>query len=85
MHDNNEDTIQKKEEGSEEMIRERKNNMREGIGSWKLNMSKFSRMSKKMPRPKAPHLCIPKDVLDQSNTWRLQAGPIKLNLSDEML
>jgi hypothetical protein len=33
MHDNNEDTIQKKEEGSEEMIRERKNNMREGIGS----------------------------------------------------
>jgi len=62
-----EESICEQEEGSDQLIREKEeqNEKRE----WELKYEEIK--GKMMSHPEAPHMCVPKDLLDQKDKSRL--------------
>jgi hypothetical protein len=71
MQDNSEESIRKWEEGSDQLIREREE--RDEKWEWEPKFEEIEgiKPEQEMSRPKAPHLCVPKDLLDQRDASHL--------------
>ncbi len=70
MQDSNEEFIHEREEKSDQLIHEKEEQNEEWEWEPKSEKIEGQTMSKMMSRPKAPHLCIPKDLLNHRNANR---------------